>query len=72
MNLTDISRTFITRRKELGMTQKTAAELSGLSVITIKRIEAGKQWMGLKQFVTLAGVYGMALRLENRDISKPV
>lgn len=66
MNLTDISRTFIARRKELGITQKKAAELSGLSVITIKRVEAGRQWIGLRQFVKLAGVYGMII-----TISKP-
>ena len=41
------------RRKELNMTQEELAEKSGMGLATIKRIESGKFWINLKQYLIL-------------------
>lgn len=41
------------RRKELGITQLELANRSGMGEATIQRIESGKFWINLKQFLIL-------------------
>ena len=43
------------RRRELGLTQESLAERAGLSRPSIANVEAGRQNMGLRQLVSLAG-----------------
>lgn len=48
------------RRIGLQMTQEQVAELTGMSVRTVKRFESGKFWLNMKQYVLLCE----ALQLE--------
>jgi len=41
------------RRNELGITQATLAEQTGMGIATIKRFESGKFWLNMKQYVLL-------------------
>lgn len=41
------------RRKELGISQATLAEQTGMGVSTIKRFESGKFWLNMKQYILL-------------------
>lgn len=67
-----ISRRFAERRKELGITQEQAAELSGLGVATIKRFESAKFWIGLKQLLILCHVYDCYFFVEDKEANTTV
>ncbi|MDQ3535232.1 MAG: helix-turn-helix transcriptional regulator [Bacteroidota bacterium] len=41
------------RRKELGFTQIELASITGMGEATIKRVESGKFWINLKQYLIL-------------------
>lgn len=41
------------RRKELGLTQIELAKMSGMGEATIQRVESGKFWINLKQYLIL-------------------
>ncbi len=41
------------RRKELGLTQIELAKSTGMGEATIKRVESGKFWINLKQYLIL-------------------
>jgi transcriptional regulator with XRE-family HTH domain len=41
------------RREELGLTQQSLADNTGMGIATIKRFESGKFWLGLKQYLIL-------------------
>lgn len=62
-----ISRRFAERRKELGISQEKAAELSGLGIATIKRFESAKFWIGLKQLLILCHVYDCYFFVEDKE-----
>lgn len=62
-----ISQRFAERRKELGITQEKAAELSGLGIATIKRFESAKFWIGLKQLLILCHVYECYFFVEDKE-----
>lgn len=41
------------RRNELGISQATLAEQTGMGLATIKRFESGKFWLNMKQYILL-------------------
>ncbi len=41
------------RRNELGISQATLAEQTGMGIATIKRFESGKFWLNMKQYILL-------------------
>jgi transcriptional regulator with XRE-family HTH domain len=41
------------RRNELGISQAKLAELTGMGIATIKRLESGKFWINLRQYLIL-------------------
>jgi transcriptional regulator with XRE-family HTH domain len=56
------------RRSVLSITQKDLAELSGVALITIKKLESGKAKPTLETLCKLADVLGMEVKLE---VKKP-
>jgi predicted transcriptional regulator len=54
------------RRAELSITQKDLAELSGVALVTIKKLESGKAKPTLETLTKLAEVLGMEVKLEVR------
>ena len=52
------------RRTILSITQKDLAELSGVALITIKKLESGKARPTLETLWKLADVLGMEVKLE--------
>ena len=67
-----ISLRFAERRKELGITQEKAAELSGLGIATIKRFESAKFWIGLKQLLMLCHAYQCYFFVEDKEANTPL
>jgi transcriptional regulator with XRE-family HTH domain len=57
------------RRIRLQVTQETLALLTGVSLRTIKQLEAGKGNPTLETIQKLADVLGLELRLEIKNIS---
>jgi len=55
------------RRKELGITQIDLAKRCGLGLNTLKRIESGKFWIGLKQLFIICHELDMFFFLESKD-----
>lgn len=47
------------RRNYLQLTQEQVSEMSGLGIATLKRLESGKFWIGLKQIIILSIIYGI-------------
>lgn len=41
------------RRNELGISQASLAEQTGMGIATIKRFESGKFWLNMKQYILL-------------------
>lgn len=58
-----IAAIIVTRRQELGMTQKELADNSGVGEATIQRIESAKFFPGLKQLLPISFTLKLALRL---------
>ena len=54
------------RRAVLSITQKDLAELSGVALVTIKKLESGKAKPTLETLTKLADVLGMEVKLEVR------
>ncbi|HEV7645195.1 MAG TPA: helix-turn-helix transcriptional regulator [Pyrinomonadaceae bacterium] len=54
----------INRRKNLGVTQCHLAQLSGLSEITIKKIESGKTNPTINTLLKIAEVLGLEIDLK--------
>lgn len=52
------------RRLELGVTQEYLAEIAGISLRTLKKIEAGNSNPTLETLTKLASVLGMELKIE--------
>ena len=62
----DLSETMKQRRTELGITQRDLAELSGVSICTIKDIERGIGNPSLSNVKRILEVLGMVIRYEIR------
>lgn len=56
------------RRNELQVTQETLADLSGVSLRTLKQLESGKGNPTLETLSKLADALGMRLSLEVKPI----
>ena len=62
----DLSKTMKQRRSELGITQLALAEMSGVSICTIKDIERGVGNPSLSNVKKILEVLGMVIRYEIR------
>ncbi len=57
----ELSNTLIERRMQLGITQNDLAEMSGVSLATVKDIERGKGNPSIKTAEKLLAVLGMEI-----------
>lgn len=64
MGLSTIGNTLQARRKNLGITQPQLAELAGISVNTLYKLERGQSNPTLEVLLNIAEVLGMELKLE--------
>lgn len=55
------------RRNELGITQAQLADMTGMGIATIKRMEDAKFWPGLKQFLILTHHLDCFFFIEEND-----
>lgn len=58
------------RRRELGITQEELAHMTSMGVATIKRLESGKFWINLKQYLILCHslkCYPFIAEMEGKD-----
>lgn len=58
--------TIRTRRKQLGMTQRDVAEISGVQRQTISRVEAGNDAVAVATLARVAAVVGLDLGVKPR------
>ncbi len=70
MHLNNIVETLKKRRIRLQVTQETLALLTGVSLRTIKQLEAGKGNPTLETIQKLANVLGLKLQLEIKNTSR--
>jgi len=56
---TKIAKRLKTARQGLGMSQKEVAEVCGLTVGTINRMENGKFWLVMRQYVLICQCLGI-------------
>jgi y4mF family transcriptional regulator len=68
MAIKRIGETIRLRRKELGITQPDLADLAGISINTLYKLERGQGNPSLDVITKVATVLGMQLKLE---INKP-
>ncbi len=61
-----IGATIRTRRKQLGMTQRDVAEISGVQRQTISRVEAGNDTVAIATLARVAAVVGLDLSVKPR------
>lgn len=64
MNQEELGHRIVERRHILGVDQKTAAELSGVSVHTLSNIESGKGNPSLQILSKMADALGLELRID--------
>jgi y4mF family transcriptional regulator len=64
MSVRDIGETIKARRKELGITQPHLAELAGISINTLYRLERGQSNPSLDILNKLALILGLEVKLE--------
>ncbi|MHA8108181.1 helix-turn-helix transcriptional regulator [Aquirufa sp. A-Brett2-W8] len=69
MHLNNLIETLKKRRIRLQVTQETLSLLTGVSLRTIKQLEAGKGNPTLETIQKLADVLGLELRLEIKNTS---
>ena len=67
-----ISRRFVDRRNQLGLSQQDVADRSGMGIATIKRFESAKFWIGLKQLLILCHVYDCYFFVEDKEGDTPL
>ncbi len=70
MHLNNIVETLKKRRIRLQVTQETLALLTGVSLRTIKQLEAGNGNPTLETIQKLANVLGLKLQLEIKNTSR--
>lgn len=63
----DLSSIIKNRRTVLGISQEDLAEMSGVSIATIKTIETGKANPSLRTLESLAVILGLELSLKVRN-----
>ena len=68
MQTKEIGETIRDRRKELGITQPHLAELAGISVNTLYKIERGQNNPTLAVLNKILDVLGLELKIEIRKI----
>lgn len=64
MSSVQLGETIKSRRKELGITQPHLAELAGISLNTLYKLERGQSNPSLEVLNKLAEVMGMEIKLE--------
>lgn len=64
MHLQELIQTIKDRRDVLGITQADLAELAGISLRTLTKLEAGKGNPTMETLMKIADVLGLELRLE--------
>ena len=69
MNFTDVIETIKKRREMLRVNQETLAELSGVSLRTLKQFESGKGNPTLKTIFKLSDALGMELTLQVKTLN---
>ncbi len=67
LNLSETGKIVRERRRILGIDQKTAAELSGISVHTFSDIESGKGNPSVKVLVAVLDALGLELRIQIKN-----
>jgi transcriptional regulator with XRE-family HTH domain len=70
MHFEKIIKSIKERREELQVTQETLAELSGVSLRTLKQFESGKGNPTLLTLSKLADVLGMEVVLQVKNLSR--
>ncbi len=70
MNQREIGAQIAERRKVLGIDQKTAAELSGVSVHTFSNVESGKGNPSVKTLEKMLEALGLELRIQLKQLSE--
>lgn len=68
MNTQEIGKRIRQRRRVLGIDQKTAAELSHVSVHTLSDIESGKGNPSVKVLTAVLDALGLELRMQVKEI----
>ena len=68
MSFTELGKSIKDRRKLLRITQPDLAEMSGISVNTLYKIERGQANPTVKVLTKLADVLGMELKLEVKKL----
>jgi transcriptional regulator with XRE-family HTH domain len=57
------------KRKQLGVSQKDLAELCGISDLTVRNIENGKEGTNIGNFLKVANTLGFDLLLQTKKLS---
>ncbi len=70
MNQRDIGGQIAERRQVLGIDQKTAAELSGVSVHTFSNVESGKGNPSVKVLGKMLEALGLEMRIQLKQPSQ--
>ena len=70
MNQSDIGGQIAERRQVLGIDQKTAAELSGVSVHTFSNVESGKGNPSIKVLGKMLEALGLEMRIQLKQPSQ--
>jgi transcriptional regulator with XRE-family HTH domain len=68
LNLSETGKMVRERRRILGIDQKTAAELSGISVHTFSDIESGKGNPSVKVLAAVLDALGLELRIQVKNL----
>lgn len=68
LNTQEIGKLIRERRRVLGIDQKTAAELSGVSVHTLSDIESGKGNPSIKVLTAVLDALGLELRIQVKGL----
>lgn len=68
MNQREIGEQIVQRRQVLGIDQKTAAELSGVSVHTFSDVESGKGNPSIKILGQMLEALGLELRIQLKQL----
>ncbi len=68
MSFTELGKSIKDRRKELRITQPDLAEMAGISVNTLYKIERGQANPTVKVLTKLVDVLGMELKLEVKKL----
>jgi putative transcriptional regulator len=68
-NLPDLTKKIKARREQLGYTQTDLAELTGISLKTIRSIETGQANTGILFWLKIADVLGLEMKIHFKPMS---